>query len=124
VWVIHNAKNIPERVEHRSSDESRFATFREWFIFIRTHSLYLFKCSCHIIDVPVYNCTSRTDCRRAFGCVLVVNDPKFVLVVTEAELYICWVLRVWTLKVWLDAQQLRVPLLCSFQVCRIKIDSG
>jgi hypothetical protein len=90
VWVIHNAEDVTEKVDHRSSDESRFTIILEWFIFFRTHSRYLFKCCCHIIEMPVYNRTSRTDC-RTFGCILAVNDAKFVRVVVKAELYICWV---------------------------------
>jgi hypothetical protein len=123
VWVIHNAEDVTEKVDHRSSDESRFTIILEWFIFFRTHSRYLFKCCCHIIEMPVYNRTSRTDC-RTFGCILAVNDAKFVRLVVKAELYICWVLGVWAFKVWLDAQQLGVPLLCSFHVRSVKTDSG
>src|ERR687894_1694038 len=120
---MHNAKDVAERVDHRSSNESHFTTFCEWFIFFRSHSSYLFKCRCHIVDVPVYNRTSWTGCSPC-RCVLAVNDAKFVLVVASAELNIRGVLGVGAFKVWLYIQQLSVPLLRCFHVCSVKIDSG
>src|SRR3712207_4455604 len=123
MWVIHNAEDVTTRVNHSSSDESRFTTTREWFIFFRTHSFYLFKRCCHIIDVPVCNRTSWTRFLN-FGCVLAINDAKFVIVVANAELSVCWVVGIWAFKVWLDSQQLRVPLLFRLQVCSIKTGNG
>ena len=103
VRIAHQAENIPERVNHGRSDEPGLAVY-EGFVFLRTLGKHFLEHHLrNVVDMPEYNCTSRTR-SWAFWRVFRVDDAHIMLVVTKTKPPILRFVRIWAFEVGLNTQ--------------------
>ena len=118
VRVVHDAKDVPKGVDHRSGDEPRLAAVRKRLVFTCSHGQQPLDGSRHVVDVPVQDGAARA-CRRCFGLVAAVNQAQLVLVVADTKLVVP---RAFELR--FDAQQFGVPFLCGLKIVSPIADEG
>src|SRR5919204_5357230 len=122
VGVVHDAEDVPERVDDRRGDPARLAR-GDRLVLLGAHGQQPLEGRRHVVDVPVHDRPARV-AGGALGRVAAVGDAQLVLVVADAELDVGG----WALlradEVRLDAQQLGVPVLGRLHVGGPVADGG
>ena len=107
--VVHDAEDIAEGIDHRSSGKALLAVGRR-LVLNRAHCEQFLVGALEVVQVPIHDGTAGCG-RRTGGCVAAIDDANLVLVIAGVKLDVgrrsgCWRAD----EVRLDAQQLGVPI--------------